>query len=170
MNNEGFGSNGSAYEYTVACEGRRKTLSRLILLTVYAIWVIAFFTMGVLTRILLPLLCFIPLTLCILVFFTWRLTKKEIKLSFLAGRMTVIRQFDGKNQKKLAEVPIKEIETVKPYDASDVSLLHGKHVIHALKNDSEEGAYLALFGQTALLFEANEKALKILKYYGGFSL
>ena len=170
MNREGFGSNGAAFEYTVTDEGRYRSLSRLILLLAYALWTVIFFTVGVLTRILLPLLCFIPLSLWIIIFLTWRLTKKEIRLSFLAGKLTVIRQYDGKNQKILAEVTIKEIDTVKRYEASDAELLHGKQVIRALRGEQTDSAYLALFGNTALLFEANEKALKILKYYGGFSV
>ena len=170
MNSEGFGSNGSAFEYTVTDEGRYRSLSRLLLLLSYAVWTVAFFIAGALSRIFLPLLCFIPLSLWILVFLTWRLTKKEIKLSFLAGKMTVIRQFDGKNRKTLAEVTIKEMDTVKRYEESDAALLHGKQVIRALRGDQADGAYLAVFGNTALLFEANEKALRILKYYGSFSV
>lgn len=167
MNNEGFGSNGSAFEYTVADEGRRRSLSRLLLLLAYALWTVAFFTIGILTRILLPLLCFIPLSLWIIIFLTWRFSKKEIKLRFLAGKLTVIRQFDGKNPKTLAEIAIKDIETIKSYEDADTALLQGKRVIRALKGESVYGAYLAVFGNTALLFETNEKALKILKYYGG---
>lgn len=170
MNNEGFGSNGAAFEYTVTSEGKRRSLSRLLLLLLYVLWTVAFFAAGVLSRILLPLLCFIPLSLWIIVFLTWRLTKREIKLVFLAGKMTVVRQFDGKNQKTLAEVTIKEIETVKKYEMGDEALLAGKHVICATHTEDRTGAYVALWGNTALLFETNEKALKILKYYGSFTL
>ncbi len=170
MNNEGFGSNGSAFEYTVAAKGRACSLSRLLLILAYVIWVVVIFTVGILSRILLPFLGFVPLSLWIIVFFTWRLTKREIKLVFLAGKMTVIRQFDGKNQKVLAEVTIKEIESFKPYEADDETLLHEKRLITATRTEDRTGAYLALWGNTALLFEANEKVLKILKYYGGFSI
>ena len=169
MNNEGFGSNGAAFEYTITAEGKRRSLSRLLLILLYILWTVAFFTAGVLTRILLPLLCFIPLSLWIIVFLTWRLTKREIKLVFLAGKMTVVRQFDGKNQKTLAEVTIKEIKTVKKYEMGDEALLAGKHVISATRTEDRTGTYVALWGNTALLFEANKKALKILKYYGTFS-
>ena len=170
MNYEGFGSNGSAFEYTVANEGRGRSLTRLILLLSYAVWTVAFFTVGILTRILLPLLCFIPLSLWILIFLTWRLSKKEIKLSFLAGRLTVTRQFDGKNKQTLAEVAIKDIEQIKLYEDADTALLRSKRVIRALSGDRTDGAYLAVFGNRAVLFETNEKALKIFKYYGHSSL
>ena len=170
MNNEGFGSNGSAFEYAVATEGKRQSLTRLILILAYVVWTVGIFTAGVLSRILLPLLCFIPLSLWIIVFLTWRLTKREIKLVFLAGKLTVVRQLDGKNPKTLWELTIKEIETFKLYEAADEAALCGKRVIAATRTENRSGAYLAIAGNTALIFEANEKALKILKYYGGFSI
>ena len=170
MNNEGFGSNGSAFEYAVATEGKKQALTRLLLILAYVAWTVIIFTAGVLSRILLPLLCFIPLSLWILIFLTWRLSKHEIKLVFLAGKLTVVRQFDGKNPKTLLELTTKEIESLKRYEASDETALSGKRVITATRTEDRSGAYVAIVGNAALIFEANEKALKILKYYGGFSL
>ena len=157
MNNEGFGSNGSAFEYAVATEGKKQALTRLLLILAYVAWTVIIFTAGVLSRILLPLLCFIPLSLWILIFLTWRLSKHEIKLVFLAGKLTVVRQFDGKNPKALLELTIKEIESLKRYEASDEAALSGKRVITATRTEDRSGAYVAIVGNTALIFEANEK-------------
>ena len=167
MNQEGFGSNGSAFEYTVPREGSARTRKKLLLLGLYALWVIVIFALGVWSRILLPLLCFIPLSLWILVFLTWRLSQKEIKLSFFAGKLTVIRMYDGKNPKTLAEIPLKGLRTMAPYHPGDELRLKGKRIIYATRTGTPQDAYLATWGDSALLFEANEKALKIIKYYHG---
>lgn len=168
MNSEGFGSNGSAFEYVIPREGRYQTVRRIILLSAYALWVILFFTVGVLTRILLPCLALIPISVWILSFFTWRFSKKEWKLGFFTGKLTVTRQFDGKNKKEIVKVAMKDLKAVRPYTAKDKTLLtQSKQTLIATRNGAPEGAYLALWEGHALVFEANEKALKIIKYYAG---
>ncbi|MBE6546033.1 MAG: hypothetical protein E7668_01160 [Ruminococcaceae bacterium] len=165
MNNEGFGSNGAAFEYTVTKEGKQRTRRRLLLILLYIAWVVIFFTVGTLTRLMLPLLCFIPLSLWIIVFLTWRWTKEEIKLSFLGGTLTVTRMYDGKSPKKLAEVRIKDLELIAKDAEKRLADYPKDSVIYAVRDDSAEGAYIAAWGEQALVFETNEKALKILKYY-----
>jgi hypothetical protein len=168
MNSEGFGSNGSAFEYVIPREGGYRKARRILLLSAYAIWVILFFTVGVLTRILLPCLALIPVSVWILSFFTWRFSQKELKLGFLAGQLTVTRQFDEENQKVIAGVALKDLKAVRPYTSEDETLLsQSKQTLIATRSGAPEGAYLALWEGHALVFEANEKALKIMKYYGG---
>ena len=168
MNNEGFGSNGSAFEYAVPREGKTRRTRRALLIVVYVLWVVLFFTVGVLTRLALPLLCFIPLSLWILVFLTWRWSKEERKLSFLGGGVTLWRQYDGKNSKRLYEARLKDLRrlteyTPKKFESYEKS---GKYtILYATRTDRAEGAYLAEWQGTVLVFEANEKALKIIKYY-----
>ena len=167
MNREGFGSNGSAFEYTVPREGKSQTIRRLLLLGAYAAWVILFFTVGVLSRILLPCLALVPISVWILSYFTWRFSKKELKLGFYTGTLTVTRQFDGRNARPIAKITIKDLKWIRPYTEEDAHLLsEARHLICATRSGTAEtGAYLALWEDNALVFEANEKALKILKYY-----
>lgn len=168
MNSEGFGSNGAAFEYTVAKEGRTRTRRRLWLILLYVSWVVIFFTAGVLIKLILPLLCFIPLSLWILAFLTWRWSKEEMKLSFLGGGLTVTRQYDGKNAKKLFEARIKDLRRLTVYTPEALENYrrnNGNAVVYATKTETLQGAYLAIWDERALVFEANEKALKIIKYY-----
>ena len=39
MNNEGFGSNGAPFEYTVTKEGKQRSRRRLLLILLYVAWV-----------------------------------------------------------------------------------------------------------------------------------
>ena len=165
MYNEGFGSNGSAYEYTVAKEGRARSTRKLALLLLYVAWIVIFFSVGMLTRILLPLLCFIPLSLWILVFLTWRFTKEEVKLGFFSGSLTVTRLFDGKNPKVLLETKLKDITAFGKHNDEAPESFEKKTVILALKDGFDENTYIAETESAVLFFEANEKALKIIEYY-----
>lgn len=168
MNNEGFGSNGAAFEYAIPREGKTRTSRRALLIVAYVAWVMIFFTVGVLTRLALPLLCFIPLSLWILVFLTWRWTKEEIKLSFLGGGVTVTRMYDGRNPKKLYEARIKSLRQITDCTPKKLEQYEksGRHqILYAIRGDHPEGACLAVWDGQVLIFEANEKALKIIKYY-----
>ena len=166
MNNEGFGSNGAPFAYTVTKEGKECRRRRLLLILLYIAWVVIFFTVGTLTKLMLPLLCFIPLSLWILVFLTWRWTKEEIKLSFFGGVLTVTKMYDGKNAKPLAEVPIRDLAFLSKNIEEALADRPKESIIYALRDGVTENTYITAWDGRALVFEANEKALKILKYYG----
>ena len=168
MNGEGFGSNGAAFDYVIAREGKTRTRRRCLLILLYVTWVVLFFTAGVLSRLLLPLLCFIPLSVWILSFFTWRWSKEEINLSFLGGGITVARQFDGKNSKKLYEARLKNLRLVTDYTPKRMEgyLKNPKYrILYATKTDRLDGTVLAVWEDCVLVFESNEKALRAIKYY-----
>ena len=165
MNSEGYGANGVPFEYTVEKTGRQRSLRRYLLILAYVVWVIAVFVAGVLIKLILPLLCFIPLSLWIIIFFTWRYTKEEMKITLFGGDMTVTRLFDGKAPRVLAKTKIKDIKILKPYSPRALAVIGKDNIIYATRNDTCDGAYILAFGNTALVAEINDKAMKILKYY-----
>lgn len=55
MNNEGFGTNGVPFEYTIEKKGKNVTRRKILLMIAYVAWVIVFFTTGVLVKLILPL-------------------------------------------------------------------------------------------------------------------
>ncbi len=79
--------------------------------------------------------------------------------------MTVTRKFDGKNAKKLAETRIKNIEFFEKYSQNNFESIKDKNIIYATATENFEQAYIAVWGETAVIMEVNEKALKIIKYY-----
>ncbi len=168
MNSEGFGSNGVAFEYVIAKEGKVRSRRRFLLILAYVIWVVGIFIAGVMIKLILPLLCFIPLSVWILIYLSWRWSKEEVKLSFLGGGLTVTRLFDGKNPKVLYEARLKELRLLTKYTPETLKIYQADpayEVLFAIRTEEPEEAYLAVWNGRVLVFEINEKALKIIKYY-----
>ena len=173
--NLGYGSNGAPYEYAVAeAKSTALTLRKILLLVIYALWVFAFLMFGVITKIFVPLLALIPISLWILVFITWKYTQVEYEYSFFSGKLTVTKILGSRKRKKLTEVTIKSLNAVFPYENQNVPKAEkwdAKVAVYACSSLSAPGLYIALWEDTEkgkhclLCFEPDEKALKIMKYY-----
>ena len=166
MNNEGFGTNGVPFECTVEKKGKKQTIRKLIFVSIYVMWVILCLFAGFGLKLVVPLLCFIPLSVWILVYFTWKFTNEEIKITLFSGTMTVERLYDGKKPKKLAQTRIKDIEAVEPYSVEVMDKYKGCYVIYAIKNKNFDTSYVISFDNTVIVTEINDKMMRIIKYYG----
>ena len=173
--NAGFGSAGIPYEYTVS-EKKNATLTfkRLSLIALYVLWVAGLLLLGAQIKLILPLLALIPVTLWMLVFFTWRFTQVEYEYSLFAGEMTVCRVLGGRSRKKLAQVKIREIGDVYPcYDGSNAERVdaYGSEQVIFAASSSDSPTLCAVMWKDEddkkklLFFDCNEKAAKILRYY-----
>ena len=163
--NEGYGSNSAPFEYTIEKQGKEKSKRKILLSLLYIVWTVLFFSVGVIVKLILPLLCFIPLSLWILVWLTWRYTHEEIKISLSAGTMTLTRLFDGKNAKKLTEVKIKDIECFEKYSDEKMKACKCENIIYATQNSNYDEAYIVMWENITVVMETNETAIKIIKYY-----
>ncbi len=161
----------STYEYVVAqkSEGKWK-LKKLGMIFLYIVFVIAWFIFGFVSK-LFPLLALIPVTLWMLVFFTWRYVKVEYEYSMTSGDMVISNIYGGRSRKKVVEFKIKECSLIAPFSTHDFKVkdYEPERVFNALSSEKAEDAYFALFEmdgkKCAAYFEATEKALKICKYY-----
>ena len=173
MSDLGIGS-GMAYEYVVA---EKKSVAlickRICLILVYILWAVAFLLVGLTTKLLVPLMALVPLTLWIIVFLTWRFTQIEYELSFFSGVLTVSRIYGGRTRKKLAEITIRNLAGVypcrEPYTEKINSFAHEKEIFAAGDPDSPD-LWAAFWKdedgvKRVLWFEANEKAIKIFRFY-----
>lgn len=176
---------GSAYEYVVAEKPSASLrMKKIALILLYVFWVLAFLAVGLLLRIVAPLLAFIPITLWILIFFTWRITQVEYEFSFLSGRLTVSRILGGRSRKTLAEITIREASAILRVTDSNAEQIEQaaerinaydpqKTLLAVSRTDSAD-LYALLWEdggvRRALWFEPNERALKILKYYNASAL
>lgn len=164
----------SSYEYVIA---EAKTpllrLKKIGLIIFYVVWTIGLLGAGALTRLIAPLLCFIPLTLWILVFLTWRYTQVEYEYTFLSGQMTVSRILGGRSRKKMLSITIRDFASVLPCEEEYLDRINSygaqKEFFAASHTDSPN-LYAAFWkdedGKKLLLwFEPDEKALKLLRYY-----
>lgn len=167
----GFGSGGTPFEYAVAeAKTGRLLLRKLILITLYIVFAAVLLIVGVATRLLAPFLALVPLSLWILIFFTWRLTQVEYEYSFFAGRLTVSKIFGNRTRKKLCEVQIRDIDIIVPAGTPRADGLCKDVTVFAASGKDSPDLYYAMWKgenqeETVLAFDMNEKALKILRYY-----
>ena len=175
----GFGTNGVPYEYTVS-EAKSTTLllKKISLFFLYFAWAGGWFFVGLSFELIVPFLALIPLTLWILVFFTWRLVQVEYEYSFFAGVLTVCRILGSRSRKKLAAITLRDISVLCPCDdehAAQIDAFHEDKTVFAASSTQATDLYAALWTtedgiKQVLYFEPNEKALKIVRYYNTSAL
>lgn len=161
----------STYEYAV-CEKKcaKSTLKKLGMLLLYALFIIAWFIFGFVSK-FFPLLALMPVTLWMLVFFTWRYVNLEYEYSMTSGEMTLSKIYGGRSRKKIIEFKLKDCTLIAPYDEGEerVKSYSPEKVYYMLSDINAQNAYVALLEKDgkhiAVCFEATEKALKICRFY-----
>ncbi len=181
MNSDsGFGSSGAPFEYTVA-EANNKALKtkKLLFVVGYVAYGAIILALGATTKLFLPLMCFIPLSLWIIVWLTWRFTQVEYEYSFFSGELTVNRILGNRTRKTMTKVRIQQLSAVFPateLNQSKVEAFGVQNTIMAVSEANAEGIWIALWEDAesgkrmALYFEPNEKAIKILRYYNAAAM
>ena len=150
-----------------------RIFKRLALILLYTAYVITVFTIGIMTRVIVPLLAFVPVTTWMLIFFTWRYTDIDYECSMTSGMLTFSKIFGSRSRKTVFEISIKSISHIAPYVADSKKRIdrYAPEVIYdARSSEKAERQYFALFenagGKKSLfLFEPDDKMLKILKFY-----
>ena len=181
MNSDsGFGSSGAPFEYDVA-EANNKALKtkKLLFIVGYVLYGAIILGVGAMAKIILPLLCFIPLSLWIIVWLTWRYTQVEYEYSFFSGALTVNRILGNRWRKKMMEVRIQSFSAVFPVtelNQSKIEAFAAENTVFAASDKNATNLWVALWDDAesgkrkALYFEPNEKAIKILKYYNASAM
>ena len=178
-NESGFGTGGTPYEYVVTPKADRKLkMKKILFLLLYFAYggglLIVGSTVG---KLFLPLLAFIPVTVWILVFFTWRYTQVAYEYSFWGGELTVNRMLGERSKKKMLNVKIRDLEQIEWYRGEHretIDAIAVEKKIFAVSSPEADRLVSVVWtdenGQKAMLiFEADEKAVKILKYYNSKS-
>lgn len=172
--NSGFHMSGAPYEYTVAeAKGRTLTFKRITLVSLYVLYAAVLLVVGGAFELIVPLLGFIPITLWMLVFFTWRLTQVEYEFSFFGGVLTVCRVLGGRSRRVLTEVSLRELSSVCVCDDSGalcIERFDPEKTVFAASSPAAPDLCAALWSgedgtRICLYFQPNEKAVKILRYY-----
>ena len=181
MNSDsGFGSSGAPFEYTVA-EANNKALKtkKLLFIAAYVAYGAIILGLGASTKLLLPLMCFIPLSLWIIIWLTWRFTQVEYEYSFFSGALTVNRILGNRTRKKMMESRIQAFSAIfqaTEANQSKIGAWGAENTIFAASEAGAENLWVALWedaesGKRCILyFEPNEKAVKILKYYNASAM
>jgi len=163
------------FEYVDVQKKNGRVIRRKIaLVSLYIIYALTFLILGALTRLIAPLLAFIPLTIWMMVFATWRYTNIEYEYSISSGELTYSKIYGGRSRKTQLKVIIKDFESIwklesrESYDRAEMYKPKNKYV--AVSSLDDENVYFALFQNKKhepciFYFKANDKALKIMKYY-----
>ena len=161
----------NTYEYVVGVKkGASVTLKKLGMLALYFVFVVLWFVFGFATK-FYPLLALIPITLWILIFLTWRYVNVEYEYSFVSGEMTVSKIFGARTRKKILNIRIKNCTLIAPLSENKekVKAFAPVKTTYALSCADSPEAYVALYEcdgtRGALYFDANEKALKMFRFY-----
>ena len=176
MNSEsGFGANGAPYEYSVGeAKNQKLVLKKALFLALYVLYGATILIVGVIVKLILPILCFIPLSIWIIVFLTWRYTQLEYEYSYFSGNLTVSRVLGNRTRKKLCEIHLRDLTAVFPHTeetAARADAFKAEQTIFAASDANAENLYVALWNdkdsgkRMMLLFEPDEKSIKIIKYY-----
>ncbi len=175
----GFGS-GAPYEYVVSEKRAPAVIAKKVtLVLLYVLWAASCLIVGAWIKLILPLLAFIPISIWILVFLTWRYTQVEYEYSFFSGNLTVSRILGGRSRKRLFSLTLKELEAVYPNTedyAERIAALEVDRTLFALSHpDATEGVWAALWQdekkkKTLAWLELNEKAIKQIRFYNATAI
>lgn len=165
----------NTYEYVVSQKSEGKYRWRRVgLFLLYILYVITFFSVGVMAKLLVPFIALIPVTTWILVYFTWRYVSIDYEYSITSGVITFTKIYGNRTRKVIMSVKIKDASTIAPFSdriqESKFEAYGAEHVYIALSSLYAEDAYFLLYAnqkgeRCALAFEATTQALKLCRFY-----
>ena len=170
-NESGFGKGGSPYEYVVTPKMTPVLrMKKLLMIGLYILWGVGLLVVGSIVKLILPLLAFIPISLWILVFFTWRYTQVAYEYSFIGGVMKVNRLLGERSRRTIAEINIRDLDSVSRCHGEDINAFEADRKIFAASASDAERLVSAVWTdennqKSILFFEPDEKAIRILSYY-----
>ncbi|MBQ5800641.1 MAG: hypothetical protein IIW20_02035, partial [Clostridia bacterium] len=96
----------------------------------------------------------------------WGLTSIEYEYILISGELSMDKIYSTRKRKHLTEFKVSEAESITPYSSAN---LEGAKVIFAATSVKDDDVYCAIYKEngvrTALVFNVNEKALQMLRYY-----
>lgn len=168
----------STYEFTVRQKTEGKWIAaRVGLVFLYVGLVGAWLVFGLRTRILVPLLAFIPLSLWGLIFATWRFVNVEYEYNITSGVLTFTKVFGGRSRKKIFETPLREAVLIAPLDGGEYAgrgeAYRPEREFDAASSLRAPDLYFMLFEhaergekrRAIFYFEATARALQICRFY-----
>ncbi len=162
------------YEYVVSpAKQPIWRLRRILAIIGYCVYAVVVFSVGAMTKLLLPFIALVPLSTWILAWATWPFVSVEYEYSFVSGSMTLTRILGGRRRRKVLELRIKDLHTIAPYDGEYIAKAEAfapERSYDFVSSMQSPDLYFALFeteeGRRGIIyFEATKPALKILRYY-----
>ncbi len=160
--NEFDSPNYAEFSYAVKNEGKIKT-KRTLAVICYAIFVIAYFLVCYISRII-PVFAISPLITWILVFFTWPIVSYDYYYEFKTGNLELGKIVGGKKGRKKQQklsVHIKEATFAGPFPESKNELTGNEVVYDFSASSNSDKRILILFEKdgkpSAVIFEGTSR-------------
>mgnify|MGYP003302729097 CR=1 FL=1 len=163
------------YEYVVAQKSEGKwRVRRILLITLYILYPIFALLAALITRLSVPMLCFIPLSEWMLIFFTWRYVKVEYEYEIVSGVLTFSNVYGGRSRREKVSFPLRSATLIAPLDYSTyedkLELFNPEISFYGIGSSDSPDKYFAAFTneegkKCVFFFEATERALKICRFY-----
>lgn len=151
-------------------EGKFK-LFKILMLTAYVAYTAIYFVIIYITRIF-PLGALIPITLWIIVYFTWGYTKPDYRYVIEKGFLTFSISYGKKRKKKKTEFKISSAVAIAPKcDLEDeIKDFAPQNVYSAVPSVNSQDVYAALYvdddgKKCVLYFVATQQALKLMHFH-----
>ncbi len=161
------------YEYTTRqAKTRALFFRRATICALYALWSVLLLWLGAELGYFLPALLLCPLTVILLVLFTWRLTQVEYEFSFFDGHLTVSRVLGGRSRRELCSLKLRAIERLLPCAdeeaAARIAAFDAERTVFAGSDEASPHLFAALFkddeNRSAILyFEPTLRALQLIR-------
>lgn len=159
----------NSYEYSAEQKTEGKWLVyKLLLVSAYIAYTLIYLALIIKTG-FVPLGALIPLTLWIIIFFTWRYTSPDYTYTVLSGELTFTVRYGGRTKKERFKLRVAEAESIAPLSELKDEVRKAKKLYNALPCRASADAYAIIFTQNgkpyAFVFKATRDALKILHFY-----
>ncbi len=151
----------------------RKLLLILLYVGYVGLWGIA---LAFLSTYVMYIGCFSLVTLCILIFLTWRYSKVEYEITVHMGQLGLAVIYGGLTRKELFSCRIQDLKAVSPYETEEqkkeADSFEAEHRYVMQSGEGNKPLWYAIWSpeegeKTVLIFETEEKLRKMLKYYAG---
>ena len=165
------------YEYTVEqrCEGKWKwkCIGLIALYVLYPLALIFVVGSGA-AALAAPMLCFIPLSLWMIIFLTWRYVKVSYQYVITSGKISFIKYYGARTKKVQFEVAIKDAVLIAPigireYDER-LEIFAPVVTYNGISSRKAENQYYFAFEDKdgkhcVFFFEATDTALELCQMY-----
>lgn len=161
------------YEFVVSQKLTGKWMTCRVLAVIgYVLFAVLFFTLGVTSRLLLPLIALTPIFLWMLVFFTWRYTRPDYELTTVSNALRFTIVYGNRTRRPQLEVEFSRMQKIAPLDEAGqaaIKYFSPDRVYCAASSMDAPDLYYAIWEEDkkryVLYFEATTHLLKICRYY-----
>ena len=170
----------STYEY-VASPRKQPIykLRRVLMILAYVAYVVVLLIIGMTTKLLVPMLALVPLSLWIIIFLTWRYVSVEYEYSITSGILTFAKIYGNRSRHTFLEIDLRQASRIAPLDnatwTAHADKWHPEREYSAISSLKAPDIYFILFEhsdkkkkekrRTVFYFEATAKALQICRFY-----